>query len=180
MIHTSSLIHSCFPYPYPSYLWTTSSSASSGHVLKWAVSHPEWTPIVFLFLWFAWTSGGRRPIAAVTESLHPTGDIVLETGAPLMGRPRIMAMPCSVTVISPHWRWNVWVSGRHRSTSAVNAVESIIGRWPDTRRASGRNPTHRMNDAYCSSHDRGLCVRILSGKNRCVTQQWYTNISPNR
>jgi hypothetical protein len=162
------------------YLWTTSSSVSSRHVSKWAVSHPEWMPIVFLSFWSAWTLGGHRPIAAMTESLHSTGDTVLETGAPSMGRPRIMATSCNVTMVSPHGRWNVWVSRRHRSTSAVNVAESIIGRWPDTRRASDRNTSRRMNDAYRSSHDRGLCVRILSGKSRCVIQQWYKNISPNR
>jgi hypothetical protein len=114
---------------------------------------------------------GHRPIAAVMESLHPARDTVPETNAPSMERPRIMAMFCSITVISPHKRWNVWVSGCHWSTSAVNAAESIIGRWPDTRQASGRNLTCSMNGAYRSSHDRGLCVRILSGKSCCVTQQ---------
>jgi hypothetical protein len=145
-------------------------SASSGHVLKWVVSHPEWTSVVFLSFWSVGTSRGHRPIAAMMESLHPAGDTIPETGAPSMGRPRIMATSCNVTVISPHRRWNVWVAGHHRSTSAFNAVESIIGRWLDTRRASGRNPACRMNGAYRSSHDRGLCVRILSGKSRCVTQ----------
>jgi hypothetical protein len=146
------------------------SSAFSRHLSKWAVSHPERMHIVFLSFWSPRTSGGHRLIAAAMESLHPAGDTILETGAPSMGRPRIMAMSCSVTVISPHGRWNVSVSGRHRSTSDINAAESIIGGWPDTRRASGRNPARRMNDAYCLSHDRGLCVRILSGKSR-VTQQ---------
>jgi hypothetical protein len=132
-------------------------------------------PIVFLSFWSVGTSGGHRPIATVMESLHPAGDTVPETGAPSMGRPRIMVTSCSVTVISPYERWNVWVSRCHRSTSDVNTAESIIGRWPDTRRASGRNPACRMNGAYRSSHDRGLCVRILSGKSRCVTHQCKSN-----
>jgi hypothetical protein len=124
--------------------------------------------------------GGHRLIAAAMESLHPAGDTIPEIGAPSMGRSRIMATSCSVTVISPHGRWNVWVSGRHQSTSGVNAAEFIISRWPDTIRASGRNPARHMNGAYRSSHERGLCVWILSGKSRCVTQQCYKNISSNR
>jgi hypothetical protein len=79
----------------------------------------------------------------------------------------------------PTWKVNVWVSRCHWSTSAVNAVESIIGRSSNMRRASGKNPARRMNVAYCSSHDRGLCVWILSSNNRYATQQWYKNISPN-
>jgi hypothetical protein len=120
--------------------------------------------------WSVGTSGGRRPIAAVTESLHPTVDTIPETGVTSMGRLRIMATSCSITVVSPQGRWNVWVSGRHRYISAINTAESIISRWPDMRRESGRNRAHHINGAYRSSHDRGLCVRILSGKSRCVTQ----------
>jgi hypothetical protein len=44
-----------------------------------------------------------------------------------MGRSRIMVTSYSVTVVSPHGRWNVWGSGCHRSTSAINAAESIVG-----------------------------------------------------
>jgi hypothetical protein len=123
---------------------------------------------------------GRRPIAAATESLHPAGDTVPETDASSMGRPRTMATSCSITVVSPHRRWNVCVFEHHRSISVVNAAESIISRSPDMMQASGRNPACRMNDMYRSSHDRGLCVQILSDNSRCVTQQWYKNISPNR
>jgi hypothetical protein len=70
---------------------------------------------------------------------------------------------CNVTMISPLGRWNMCVFGRHRSTSAINTTESIIGILPVTSRASGRNPAYRMYDAYLSSHVRGLWVRILSG-----------------
>jgi hypothetical protein len=136
-------------------------------------------PIIFLSFWYVRMSRGRRLIAAVMESLHPAGGTIPETGAPSMGRPRIMATFCNITIVSPHGRWNVWVSGRHRSTSVVNTAESIISRSSNTRRASGKNPAHHMNAAYHSSHNRGLCVRILSGNSRYVTQQWYKNISPN-
>jgi hypothetical protein len=136
--------------------------------------------LVLLVCWNVGGGGGRKPIAATTESLHPARDTIPEISAPSMGRPRIMTMSCSITVVSPHRRWNVWVSGRHRSTSAINVAESIIGRSPGTRQASGRNPTHCMNGAYHSSHDRGMCIRILSGNSHCVRQQWYKNVSPNR
>jgi hypothetical protein len=135
------------------------------------VSHPEWMPIIFLSFWSMGTSGGRRPIAAPMESLHPSGDTIPEPSVPSMERPRIMATSYSVTVVSPHERWNVWVSGRYQPTSAINATESIIVRMPVMRRASGRNPACCMNSAYCSSHIMGLCVRILSGDNHCGTQQ---------
>jgi hypothetical protein len=115
--------------------------------------------------------GGRRPIVAPTESLHPPGDIIPETGVLSMGRLRIMTTSCSVTVVSPHGRWNVWVFRRHRSTSVINAVESIIGRPSVMRRARGRNPAPHMNNVYRSSHIRRLCMRILSGDSRCGTQQ---------
>jgi hypothetical protein len=55
------------------YLWTMASSAPSGQVPKWDVSHPEWTPVIFLSFWSIGTSRGCRPIAAPTESLHPSG-----------------------------------------------------------------------------------------------------------
>jgi hypothetical protein len=124
--------------------------------------------------------GGRWLIAAPMESLHPPGDTIPETSVPSMGRPKIMAMSCSVTVAFPHGRWNVWVSGRHQSTSAINAAESIISRPPLMRRASGRNLARCTNDVYHSSHDRRLCMWILSGDSHCGTQQYYKNISPNR
>jgi hypothetical protein len=130
--------------------------------------------VVFLSFWSAGTSGGgggRRPIAAPTESLHPPRDTIPETGVPSMGRARIMATSYNVTMVSSHERWNMWVSGRHRPTSVINAVESIIGRPPVMRQASDMNPTWHMNDAYRSSHVRGLCVQILSGGCRCGTQQ---------
>jgi hypothetical protein len=88
-----------------------------------------------------------------------------------MGRPRIMVTSCTITMVSPHRRWNVWVSKRHRSTRAVKAAKSIIGRPPMTSRASGRNPECRMNDAYHSFHMRGLCVQIPSRDNCCGIQQ---------
>jgi hypothetical protein len=75
------------------------------------------------------------------------------------GGPRIMATSCSITVVSPHGRWNVWVSGCHRFTNAVNTVESIIRKPPMKRRASSRNLTRCMNDTYCSSHVRGCACR---------------------
>jgi hypothetical protein len=84
--------------------------------------------------------GGHMLIAAPTESLHPPGDTVPQTGVPSMRIPRIMVMSCSVTVVSPHGRWNVWVSRCDRSTSAINVVESIIDRPPVMSRPSGRNP----------------------------------------
>jgi hypothetical protein len=67
-------------------------------------------------------------IASPTESLHPPGETGPQTGVPSMGRSRIMVMSYSVTVVSPHGRWNVWVFGHHRSTIAVNTRQSIIGR----------------------------------------------------
>jgi hypothetical protein len=124
--------------------------------------------------------GGRMPIAAAIESLHPSGEIVPVTGVSSMGRSRIMSMSCNIIMVSPHGRWNVWVSGRHRSTTGINVAESIIGRSEDIRRTSGRNPARRMNGTYCSSHVRGLCVRILSDNSHCGTQQWYNKFSPNR
>jgi hypothetical protein len=126
---------------------------------------------IFLSFWSVGTSEGHMSIAAPTESHHQPGDTVLETGVTLMERPRIMMTSYSVTVVSPHGMWNVWVSGRHRSTSVINAAESIIGRPPVMRRASDRNPTRCMNGAYRSSHIKGLCVRILTGDSRCGTQQ---------
>jgi hypothetical protein len=89
---------------------------------------------------------------------------------PSMGRPRIMATPYNVTVVSPHERWSMWVSGRDQSTSAINVAESIISRPLVMRRASDRNPAHRMNSVYHSSHVKGLCVRILSGNSHCGIQ----------
>jgi hypothetical protein len=76
-----------------------------------------------------------------------------------------------LTMVSPYERWNMWVFGRHRSTSVINAAESIIASPPVMRQASGRNPARRMNGMYCSFHIRGLCVRILSGDSRCGIQQ---------
>jgi hypothetical protein len=46
--------------------------------------------------------GGRRPLAALMKSLHPFGVTVLQIGLSSMGRPRIVAMSCSITVVSPH------------------------------------------------------------------------------
>jgi hypothetical protein len=122
--------------------------------------------------------GGRRPIASPMESLHQVGDTNPQTGVPSMGRPRIMATSCNVTMVSLDGRWNVWISGRHRSTSDINAGPSIIGRPWLMSRASGRNPARCMNGSYCSSHVRGLCMRILSGCKCCRIQQQYRNISP--
>jgi hypothetical protein len=79
------------------------------------------------------TSGGQRLIAALMEYLHLPGDTIPETDMPSMGRPRIMATSCSITVVSPHGRWNVWVSKHCRSTCAINAAESIIDRLPVMR-----------------------------------------------
>jgi hypothetical protein len=110
-------------------------------------------------------------IASPTESLHPTEDTGPQTRVPSMGRQRIMVTSYNITVVSPYGRWNVWISGRYRSTRAVKAVESIIDRPLVTSQASGRNPARHMNDAYRSSHVRGLCVRILSEDSRCGTQQ---------
>jgi hypothetical protein len=87
------------------------------------------------------------PIASPTESLHPTEDIGPQIRVPSMGRPRIIVTSCSITVVSPHGRWNVWVSERHQSTRAIKAAESIIDRPSVMSRASGRNPTRRMNGA---------------------------------
>jgi hypothetical protein len=135
-------------------------------------------PVVFLSFWYVGTSGGHIPIAAPTESLHPPGDNVPQTDVSSMGRPRIMMTSCNVTVVSPHGRWNMCISGHHRSTSVINVVESIIDRSSVMSRASGRNPAHHMNGAYHSSHVKGLCVRILSDCKHCGTQQYYKNISP--
>jgi hypothetical protein len=79
-----------------------------------------------------------------------------------MGKSRIMVTSYNVTVVSPHKRCNVWVSGRHWSTSAINAAESIIGRPPMTSEGSDRNIARRMNGSYRFSHIMGMCVRILS------------------
>jgi hypothetical protein len=103
------------------------------------------------------------------ESLQPLGDIGPQTGWPSMGRPRIMATSWSVIVASPHVRWNMWVSGRHRSTSAINAAESINGRLSVMSRASDRSLAWCMNGVYRSSHIRGLFVRVLSKFNVCNT-----------
>ena len=47
--------------------------------------------------------------------------------SPLMGNPMITSTSCNVIVISPCGRWNVWVSGRYRSTNAViNAWSSCM------------------------------------------------------
>jgi hypothetical protein len=113
--------------------------------------------------------GGRRPIAAPTKSLHSAGDTIPEIGVPSMGRPKIMATSYSVIVVSPHRRWNVWVFGHHRSTSVINAVESIINKPSVMMQASGRNSARHTNGVYRSSHVRGLCVQILSGDSRCGT-----------
>jgi hypothetical protein len=115
--------------------------------------------------------GVQKPIASLTESLHPVGDTIPQTGASSMGRPRIMATSCSVIVVSLDGRWNMWVFERHRSTSDVNAGPSIIDRSWLMSRASSRNPARRMNGLYHSPHVRGLCVQILSECKRCRTQQ---------
>jgi hypothetical protein len=86
------------------------------------------------------------PIVASTESLLPFGDTDPQPGVSSMERPRIMATYCSITVISPLGKWNVWVSERHRSTSAINAVEFIIGILPVMSRASGRNPARLITE----------------------------------
>jgi hypothetical protein len=125
-------------------------------------------------------SAGQRSIACPTECLHPVEDTIPQTGVPSMKRPRIMVTSCSVTVISLDGRWNMWVSGRYQSTSAINAATSISGRPRLMSRATGRNPARRMNGSFRSSHYRGLCVRILSGFKCCRTQQLYKNISPMR
>jgi hypothetical protein len=116
-----------------------------------------------------WDVGGSNANHRPTESLHLAEDTIPQTGVSSMERPRIMATSCSVTMISLDGRWNVWVSGRHWSTSAINAATSISGRPRLTSRASGRNPTRCMNGSYRSSHYRGLCVRILNGFKRCRT-----------
>jgi hypothetical protein len=114
---------------------------------------------------------GRMSIDSPTEYLHPAEDTGPQTRVTSMGRLRIMVTSYSVTVVSPHERWNVWVSGHHRSTSSVNATKSIIDRLLVTSRARSRNPVCCMNSSYRSSHVRGLCVRILSGCKHCGTQQ---------
>jgi hypothetical protein len=67
--------------------------------------------IIFLSFWSAGTLGGHRPIIIRMKSLHPPRVTIPQIGLPLMGRQRIMAMSYSVTVVSPHERWNMWVSG---------------------------------------------------------------------
>jgi hypothetical protein len=84
---------------------------------------------------------GSSADASLIESFHPAEDTIPQTRMSSMGIPRIMVTSYSVTVVSPHGRWNVSVSRRHRSTSAVNAVESISGRsWVLMSLASDRNP----------------------------------------
>jgi hypothetical protein len=100
----------------------------------------------FLSFWPVGTSGGQMPIVASTESLLPFGDTDPQPGVSSMERPRIMATYCSITVISPLGKWNVWVSERHRSTSAINAVEFIIGILSVMSRASGRNPARLITE----------------------------------
>jgi hypothetical protein len=70
--------------------------------------------------------GGRMTIASPTESLHLAEDTIPQIGVSSMGRPTMISY--SVTVVSPHERWNVCVSGRHRSKSVVNVADSINGR----------------------------------------------------
>jgi hypothetical protein len=100
----------------------------------------------FLSFWPVGTSGGQMPIVASTESLLPFGDTDPQPGVSSMERQRIMATYCSITVISPLGKWNVWVSERHRSTSAINAVEFIIGILSVMSRASGRNPARLITE----------------------------------
>jgi hypothetical protein len=90
---------------------------------------------------------------------------------PSMRRPRIITMSGSVTVVSPHGRWNMCIPERHRSTSIINVAESINDRpRVVTSRASGRNPARCMNDSYRSSHVKGQCVRILRCCKHCGTK----------
>jgi hypothetical protein len=100
----------------------------------------------FLSFWPVGTSGGQMPIVASTESLLPFGDTDPQPGVSSMERQRIMATYCSITVISPLGKWNVWVSECHRSTSAINAVEFIIGILSVMSRASGRNPARLITE----------------------------------
>jgi hypothetical protein len=100
----------------------------------------------FLSFWPVGTSGGQMPIVASTESLLPFGDTDPQPGVSSMERQRIMATYCSITMISPLGKWNVWVSERHRSTSAINAVEFIIGILSVMSRASGRNPARLITE----------------------------------
>jgi hypothetical protein len=113
--------------------------------------------LVLLSPWDIRGGGGRRPMAYLTVSLHPAEYTIPQTGVPSMGRPRIMAMTCSITVISPDGRWNVWVPRRHQSMSVINAAASINDRSRLTSRASGRNTARRMNGSYRLSQCRG-CV----------------------
>jgi hypothetical protein len=53
-----------------------------------------------------------------------------------------MDTSCNVGAISPHGRWNVWVSGRQRSTSAVNK-ELFTCNLRSTIRARGSSPAAR-------------------------------------
>jgi hypothetical protein len=115
--------------------------------------------------------GGRMPIASPTESLHPVEDTSPQIGVTSMRRPRIITTSYNITVVSPQERWNMWVSGCHRSTSVVNTVESISGIPRVTSQASDMNPARRMNGSHRSSHVRGLCMQILSGCKHCGTQQ---------
>jgi hypothetical protein len=107
------------------------------------------------------------PIAVLALSLHPSRDTSPQTEMLSIGRPRIMVTSWIITVVSPHRRWNMWVSGRHRSTSVVNAAEYIIDRPSMMSRASGRNPARRVNGVEHLCHINGMCVRILSGCNNC-------------
>jgi hypothetical protein len=69
-----------------------------------------------------------------------------------MGSLSSMATSWSVTMVSPHDRCKLWVSGCHQSISANSAAESMIGSLLVTSLASERKPAHRMNIVYRSSH----------------------------
>ena len=74
------------------------------------------------------SAGGMTPSNsahnAATSNTH-----VPVTAGPWIRRPRRMATSYKVIVISPTGTWNVCVSGRHLSTSAVISGQSIA-MWP--------------------------------------------------
>ena len=143
------------PHPYKAYRSTTSAAAAGEQWLKLARNHAELTPEVFRSRTPSRGAGGLIPIMFSTMSLHPSDCTMPVTATPSNGSPRIMATSCRVTVISPQGRWKVWVSGRQRSTKAVNRGPSIAGSPSLTTRAKGSRPARRMYGAYLSSHLKG-------------------------
>ena len=67
-------------------------------------------------------------------------------GWPANGSPSKRETSSRVGAISPHRKWNVWVSGLHLSTKHVRRQLSITMRGhssvASTRRAKGKSPAH--------------------------------------